>query len=237
MTDEREEERIELPTRQGYDRWSAIYDEEDNPLVMLEHKHFEQIMNDVCSLRVLDAGCGTGRHAISLAQRGAKVTAMDFSEGMLARARSKPGSQAVEFVQHDLESPLPLSSQYFDRIVSGLVIDHINDLGRFFSELRRVCKPTGFVLITVMHPAMSLRGVQARFTDPDTGCLVLPASRTHAICDYVMAALEAGFAIRRMGEYAVDEALIGRSERARRYLGWPLLLLLELTAQPVVPSA
>jgi malonyl-CoA O-methyltransferase len=80
-----------------------------------------------------------------------------------------------------------------------------------------------------MHPALMLRGVQARFRDPETGFVTQPASRKHEICDYVMAALKAGFSIKRMSEYAVDEALAAKSERARRYLGWPMLLLFQLT--------
>jgi len=46
-----------------------------------------------------DIGCGTGRHAIRLAAAaGAKVTALDFSEGMLERARAKPGADAVKVI-------------------------------------------------------------------------------------------------------------------------------------------
>ncbi len=221
---------IELPTQQGYDRWSCVYDDEDNPLVRLEHEQFELVMSDVRGLRVLDAGCGTGRHALSLARSGAQVTAIDFSGGMLARARAKSGAQAVDFLQHDLQSPLPFADGQFDRVVSGLVVDHITNLADYFTELRRVCRPDGFVLITVMHPALNLRGVQARFTDPDTGALVLPASRRHRVSDYVMAALNSGLCIRRMQEHLVDERLAARSDRARRYLGWPMLLLFELTA-------
>ena len=44
----------------------------------------------------------------------------------------------------------------------GLVIDHIANLEGLFREMKRICKPDGFVLVSVMHPAMMLRGVQAR---------------------------------------------------------------------------
>ena len=222
-------EPLEVPTRQGYDRWSEIYDDEDNPLIVLEHGLFQQLMADVRGLRILDAGCGTGRHALALASHGAKVTAIDFSEGMLNKSRAKPGAEAVEFRQHDLAHPLPFPDRSFDRVISGLVIDHIGDLRGCFSELRRVCDPAGFALITVMHPAMTFLGAQARFTDPETGILTLPASSTHMMSDYVTAVIQAGLAIRAMQEFVVDEKLVARSERARRYLGWPMLLTMELT--------
>ena len=137
----------------------SVYDDEDNPLIVLEHAHFERLMSDVRGLRILDAGCGTGRHALLLAQSGAKVTAIDFSEGMLAKAGAKLGGHDVEFLQHDLESPLPFADHHFNGVISGLVVDHITDLVGFFSELRRVCQPGGFVLITVMHPSLMLRGL------------------------------------------------------------------------------
>src|SRR5262245_8338400 len=96
-----------LPTREGYDRWAAIYDVEQNPLVVLEEPHVDQLMGDVRGLKVIDVGCGTGRHALRLAAQGAHVTAVDFSGEMLAKARAKQAAAAVRFVQHDLSHRLP----------------------------------------------------------------------------------------------------------------------------------
>ena len=56
-----------------------------------------EALGDVRGLAVLDLGCGTGRHALWLAEAGATVTAVDFSEGMLSEARRKPGAAAVRF--------------------------------------------------------------------------------------------------------------------------------------------
>jgi malonyl-CoA O-methyltransferase len=108
------------------------------------------------------------------------------------------------------------------------VLDHIAELDAFFRELRRLCRPTGRVVISVMHPAMSLLGVQARFTDPASGRRISPRGHVHQLCDYVMAAARAGLAFDHMGEYAVDAKLAARSARAGKYLNWPLLLLMRL---------
>lgn len=53
--------------------------------------------------RILDLGCGTGRHAIEFAGRGFDVTGVDFSEAMLARARERGNSRkgSLDFVQGD----------------------------------------------------------------------------------------------------------------------------------------
>ena len=70
--------------RGGYDRWSVVYDHDANPLPPLEEPLVHAALGKVFGRTVLDLGCGTGRHALWLAQAGASVTAVDFSEGMLA---------------------------------------------------------------------------------------------------------------------------------------------------------
>jgi malonyl-CoA O-methyltransferase len=219
-------EHEELPTRTGYDRWAEVYDGEDNPLVLLEEEHIGRLLGDMAGLAVADIGCGTGRHTFRLATSRARVTAVDFSEAMLERARVKPGAEAITFIRHDLALPLPLPAAAFDRVLCCLVVEHIADLESFFRELGRVCKPDGLVVVSALHPAMNLRGVQARFIDPATGRRVSPHSYPHQIADYVMAALRAGLALDHLSEHAVDTTLAARSPRGNKYLGWPLLLLM-----------
>ena len=188
------------------------------------------LIGNVAGLAVADIGCGTGRHAIRLATAGARVTALDFAEGMLERARAKPGAEAIRFIRHDLTKPFPLESGSFDRVLCCLVLDHIADLNGFFAELGRICKPAGLVVISVMHPAMMLRGVQARFIEPASGRRIYPQSQPNQISDYVMAAVHACLHLEHLSEHAVDSALAASSPRAAKYLGWPLLLLMRLNA-------
>ena len=223
---------VDLSTREGYDRWAAIYDVDENPLVALEEPWVDRLLGEVRGLSLLEVGCGTGRHAIRLASRGAVVRALDFSTVMLERARQKPGAENVRFQLHDLAAPLPFPEHTFDRVLCALVLDHISNLNSLFGEMRRVCRPSGRVVITAMHPAMMLRGVQARFRDPQSGEEVRPASVPNQLSDYVMAAARAGFAFDHLSEHAVDEALANRLERARRYIGWPMLFLMALRPAP-----
>jgi malonyl-CoA O-methyltransferase len=131
----------ELSTvRGGYDRWAAVYDHDANPLPALEEPVVRRAVGDVRGLDALDLGCGTGRHALWLAAGGASVTAVDFSEGMLAEARRKPGADQVRWLCHDIHSPLPLGDGEFDLVVSGLVLEHLRELDGFFAEIARVLK-------------------------------------------------------------------------------------------------
>ena len=217
-----------LSTKDGYDRWAEIYDTDDNPLIALEEPWVDKLLGDVRGLAVADIGCGTGRHALRLANAGAAVQALDFSERMLDQARRKAGPSNIVFRVHNLAEPLPFADDTFDRVVCGLVIDHIANLDRLFREMHRICRPSGFVVVSVMHPAMMLRGVQARFRDPSSGREIRPASVPNQLSDYIMAATRAGFVFDHLSEHAVDEALANRLERARKYLGWPMLFLMRL---------
>jgi ubiquinone/menaquinone biosynthesis C-methylase UbiE len=220
-----------LPTREGYDRWSQVYDSDGNPLIALEEPQVEALLGDVRNLTLLDIGCGTGRHAIRLARAGAQVTAIDFSTGMLEQARHKQGADAIRFQQHDLSAPLPFADESFDRVLCALVLDHIASLSSFFTEMHRVCRSGGFAVISVMHPAMTLRGVQARFHDSATFQEIRPESVANQFSDYVMAAIRANFTIDHLSEHAVDESLAAQLPRAQRYISWPMLLMVRLIPQ------
>lgn len=227
MSDESRQS-IETSTQEGYDRWSQIYDGEDNPLVTLETDRLHELMGEVQDLMVLDVGCGTGRHSLELAKAGASVTAIDFSTGMLAKAKAKTGAEKIVFRQQDIQARLDFADGIFDRVICCLVLDHIEKLELLFSEMRRVCRAEGEVVVSVMHPAIMLTGAKARFTDPETGVVTYPESVPNQVSDYVMAAVKAEMEIIHLSEHLVDEELIAKSERARRYLGWPLLLLMKL---------
>lgn len=228
-----------VSTREGYDRWAAIYDGEDNALIALETAQVEEHMGDVRGLAIADIGCGTGRHAIAWAAAGAHVTALDFSDGMLNRARMKAADRMaagetpgrLDFHVHNLTQPLPLADRSFDRVTCCLVLEHIPDIAALLREMGRICRPDGIILVTELHPAMALRGISARFTDPQTGRETRPASVPKQISDYVMAVKAAGLTLDHISEHAVDESLAARSPRAAKYIGWPMLMVLRMRKQ------
>ncbi|WP_394836162.1 class I SAM-dependent methyltransferase [Pendulispora rubella] len=219
-----------VSTRDGYDLWAEIYDTEQNPLILLEEPEVRRHLGDVRGLSVADVGCGTGRHAVRLAAERARVTALDFSEGMIGRAKAKAAVGDIAFVLHDISKPLPLADRSMDRVINCLVLDHVPtaSLDALFRELGRICKHDGFIVVSVMHPAMMLRGVQARFTDPATGQETRPESSPNVISDYVMAALAAGLRVAHLSEHAVGEELASSVPRAAKYLGWPVLFMMKL---------
>jgi ubiquinone/menaquinone biosynthesis C-methylase UbiE len=199
-----------------------------NWLLDLEEPEVDRALGDVKDLDVLDVGAGTGRHAIRLAASGARVTAVDFSDEMLAKARQKPGAERVRWLVHDVAKPLPFGENSFDRVLSALVLEHIplEELAAFFRDLGRVARNDGVIVVTAMHPAMFLKGVSANFRDESGE--VRPRSYVATLSDYVMGAVQGGLVIVALAEHSVDEGLAARNERSRKWLGWPALFVMTL---------
>jgi demethylmenaquinone methyltransferase / 2-methoxy-6-polyprenyl-1,4-benzoquinol methylase len=106
---------------------------------------------------VLDACCGTGDLAIADARAGGRVTGLDFSEPMLARARRKaPG---LTWVRGDLLA-VPFEDGHFDAATVGFGVRNVEDLDRALSELRRVLRSGGrLAVLEITQP----QGVHAPF--------------------------------------------------------------------------
>ncbi|MEO0478451.1 MAG: metalloregulator ArsR/SmtB family transcription factor [Planctomycetota bacterium] len=103
------------------------------------------------TLTVADLGCGAGYLSGYLADRMARVIAVDHSEKMLDAARRRLQGIDVEFRQGELES-LPLGEQEVDAAFANLVWHHVSDMDRAAVELARVLKPGGTVVITDLLP-------------------------------------------------------------------------------------
>ncbi|HEY2057114.1 MAG TPA: class I SAM-dependent methyltransferase, partial [Amycolatopsis sp.] len=101
--------------------------------------------------RILDAGCGSGPLFAALRDRGAVVTGVDASAGMLELARRRLGTD-TDLRVADLADPLPFPDGAFDDVVASLVLHYLEDWGPTLTELRRVLRPGGRLIASVDHP-------------------------------------------------------------------------------------
>lgn len=180
---------VEVGTVDGYRQWSRTYDEPGNPVFDLDAPLIDQVLDTLDGGGVaLDAACGTGRHAHTLARRGFRVIGVDSSPEMLDRARARvPGG---EFRLGDLRR-LPVPDGSVDVVVCALALTHIADLRPVIAEFARVLRPGGHVLIADMHPETVLRAWSPRTNGPDGQPGRVDTYR-HLTGDYLRAALAVG---------------------------------------------
>ena len=115
---------------------------------------------------VLDLGCGQGEFSAVLSAAGYGVTGAEVADTALERARGR--HPELEFVRVELDGPLPFPDAGFDAVWAGEVIEHVADTARWLSEVRRVLRPGGrLILTTPSHGRLRvLLGGIGRFSEP-----------------------------------------------------------------------
>lgn len=138
-----------------YDDMGADYDRFVDWAARLgfELPALEQLLSRHGARRVLDAACGTGRHAIALAQRGYQLTGSDLSAAMIARARENAAAAGVEvpFVQAGLGELASVLPGPFDAVLClGHSLPHLLSAAAVAAALRdfaALLRPEGLLLL------------------------------------------------------------------------------------------
>lgn len=140
-----------------YDAMAADYDASDKPYnALYERPAIMAMLPDLAGRRVLDVGCGSGPLAAWLADQGADVVGFDASANMVRLARARNIERAV-FHHADLTRPLRfLRDDSFDLAVASLVLHYLRDWVPPLTELRRVLRPDGRLVISTHHPAQDI---------------------------------------------------------------------------------
>src|SRR3954451_7133211 len=134
--------------RAMFDRISGFYDTVNTVMTAGMHHRWRARAVDLAAVgpgsRVLDVATGTGDLAIELARRGCEVVGSDFSEGMLERARAK--APQLRWEQGDALA-LPYGDDDYDAATVGFGARNFSDLDRGLSEMARVVRPGGRVVV------------------------------------------------------------------------------------------
>lgn len=194
-----------MTIQDAYTDWAATYDADRNRTRDLDQEVTAAALGGQHYAAIVEIGCGTGKNTALLAQVGARVTALDFSAGMLARARAKVRAPNVTFVEADLTQPWPVEEGAADLVVCNLVLEHIEKLHCIFVQAARALSPGGCCFVCELHPFRQYGGTQATFER--AGGAVLIDAYVHHISDFLGAAEAAGLRLEKLKEWwhAEDE--------------------------------
>jgi len=216
---------------QGYAGWAGSYDEPGNDTIALEEPIVRGLLDELPPGRVLDAACGTGRHAAHLAAAGHGVVGVDASEAMLAHARRRlPGAD----LRVGELTRLPLENESAAGGVCALALSHLPKIAGAIAELGRVLAPGGRLIVSDPHPmASGVLGWRAVYTDEAGERRMIP-EYPHRHSEYVDAFSAAGLVVRRLIEPGLTAAQArerakGRHEEAfaQALTGLPAVIVWE----------
>ncbi|QHS61213.1 class I SAM-dependent methyltransferase [Chitinophaga agri] len=191
-----------MDTKQAYNLWASQYDTNDNKTRDLEAHALRLALADITFKTCLEIGCGTGKNTLWFQERADYITAIDQSEGMMAKAKEKISSGRVLFKQADITKEWQFQDGLYDLVSFSLVLEHIDDLDHIFREVAKSLHPGGRVYIGELHPFKQYAGTKARF-DTEAGTEVLECFNHH-ISDFIRPAKKYGLVVEDINEYFDD---------------------------------
>lgn len=192
----------------AYDEWAETYDTDANRTRELAAQILGQVELHLTDRSVIEIGCGTGYNTEWLAERASSIVALDFSEGMLLRARARVRDPRVRFIRHDVRSSWPFANAAADLVIAMLILEHVEQVEPIFAEAARTLSPGGELFICELHPMRQLLGKQAQFTNAKTGEHIRVPAFLHKTADYVNAALSCGFELVSLDEWCDTDVLL-----------------------------
>ncbi len=134
--------------------WDRIFTERGR-MFSDPHQDIERVVkliHDGGGTRILDLGCGSGRHIVYFARLGFDVYGFDASPKALAMTQEWLEDENLEahLCEHLMEEPFPYEDNFFDAVISIQVIHHnlMDNIRKTINELERVLKPGGIIFVT-----------------------------------------------------------------------------------------
>lgn len=188
-----------ISTKEAYDTWAEQYDTIKNNTRDLEAQALQTSLEQIVFKSCLEIGCGTGKNTVWLMKKTQQITAVDLSEEMLAKAKTKIQDERVEFIQADIRESWIFLNEQYNFISFSLVLEHIENIDHIFSEAAKALLPGGHIYIGELHPFKQYLGTRARF-DTEEGQQVVECYNHH-ISEFTQIAKNNGLALIDVNEY------------------------------------
>jgi ubiquinone/menaquinone biosynthesis C-methylase UbiE len=218
----------------AYNLWSDNYDKQpDNLMLYLDELIFRELLKSVSirNKKVLDFGCGTGRHWNKLYnQDPEELIGVDISKGMLDVLKEKYPAASIHLTRDNLLDTI--ADHSIDTIISTLTVAHIRDLNEAFATWQRIIKVGGNLLISDFHPELLDNGGKRVFTI--SGKVIRIKNYVHSLESIQKMADSYDFMIINKLEKHIDENLKPFYEKQHalhvyeKYIGYPVIYGLHL---------
>jgi cytosine/adenosine deaminase-related metal-dependent hydrolase/ubiquinone/menaquinone biosynthesis C-methylase UbiE len=201
-----------------FSAWAGVYDQQQNPLLVLEERYLLRLLPDIRDRDVLDVGCGTGRWLAQLSRLNPRsLHGIDSSSEMLSTAAAKN----IPRVRLSASSctALPVEDASADVLLASFVLSYVDDLKSAARELARGARPGSDLFLSDMHPETANRLRWKRSFRVGEVELKLPANRW-SIQEVLDAFKAAGFVERAVLELsfgAAEEDVFAAHSRLERF--------------------
>lgn len=156
------------------EKWDDVYSRSGDALFEIDNNLLDVLsfFNKRGVRRILDLGCGAGRHVIYLAKKGFEIYGIDISpEGIKSTKRkSKNEKVSVNLKIGSIYDELPYGDDFFDAVISIRVLNHarIEDIHTAIVEIERVLALKGLVFVTVRKRVSKERRLSHKNVAPRT---------------------------------------------------------------------
>lgn len=205
---------------------------------LIEEPAFLSLLGSVNDQECLDLGCGYGHYSELMAERGARVTALDRAPLMIKQAEAR--ASAVNYFVADIET-VRFAGNSFDIVISNLVFHYIDNIALMFRRVFGWLRPGGRFVFSVEHPIFTAGVEQDQWADPgdrhsqwivsnyfNEGERWGPFGRRyhHTLQTWVSATQQAGFTLTRILEPAPSSAVLEMRRSLAENLHRPPFLLI-----------
>jgi ubiquinone/menaquinone biosynthesis C-methylase UbiE len=183
----------------AYNIWANNYDEDKNLTRDLDAEIVRKVFSNQKFDSILEVGCGTGKNTIFFTSISNHLTAIDFSDSMISKAKKKVKSENVSFKIADITKDWGLEENKFDLITFNLILEHIENLNFIFKQTHKHLISKGLVFINELHPFRQYDGKKAEYEE--NGKIKEIDAFVHNISDFIDAANKNGLKLLTLNEF------------------------------------
>ena len=215
--------------KEFYDAWASKYDIDENSTVFIDEIMFPKFYLDNKINLALEIGCGTGRHTQRLAQIAKKIVAIDLSQNMIDKAKSKLKTTNVDFIVGDFLSLDLKKYSKFDIAIMALVLEHLENIKPVFNKIYDQLNDGASFFLSEIHPFRMQNGSGARYFDEEKKIEIRAKSFCHSESEIENAAINAGFEIKQKAIHFGTKNLEKINPNWKKYTSKPMILVYEFT--------